>query len=60
MGTSGWCIGVAVVVSSGGVQPAGAAELTADRGSVQTSVLVEQDGRWLVVAFHNTRQEPRG
>jgi uncharacterized protein (TIGR02246 family) len=43
-----------------GVQPAGAAELTADRASVQTSVLVEQDGRWLVAAFHNTRQEPRG
>jgi uncharacterized protein (TIGR02246 family) len=60
VGTSGWCIGVAVVVSSGGVQPAGAAELTADQASVQTSVLVEQDGRWLVAAFHNTRQEPRG
>jgi hypothetical protein len=32
----------------------------ADRASVQTSVLVEQDGRWLGAAFHNTRQEPRG
>jgi hypothetical protein len=27
---------------------------------VQTSVLVERDGRWFVTAFHNTRQEPRG
>ena len=48
------------MVSSGGGQPAGTAELTADRASVQTSVFVEQDGRWLVAAFHNTRQEPRG
>jgi uncharacterized protein (TIGR02246 family) len=52
--------GVAVVVSSGGVRPAEGAELTADRASVQTSVLVEQDGKWLVAAFHNTRQESRG
>ncbi len=42
--------GVAVVVSSGGVQPAEAAELTADRASVQTSVLVEEDGGWRVAA----------
>lgn len=53
--------GVAVVVSTGGVWPAEAAELTSDRVSVQTSVLVEEDGGWRVAAFQNTRrQAPAG
>lgn len=47
---------VAVVVTTGGVQPAEAAELTADRASVQTSTLVVRDGSWLIAAFQNTRQ----
>ncbi|HVH24872.1 MAG TPA: SgcJ/EcaC family oxidoreductase [Pseudonocardia sp.] len=46
--------GVAVVVSTGGVQPTEAAELTPDRASVQTTVLVESTGTWRVAAFHNT------
>lgn len=48
--------GVAVVVSAGGVRPAEAAELTPDRASVQTSLLVEEDGGWRVAAFQNTRR----
>jgi len=50
--------GVAVVVSTGGVQPAEAAELTPDRASVQTTVLVGNTGTWRVAAFHNTRKQP--
>jgi hypothetical protein len=41
-----------------GVQPAEAAELTPDRASVQTTVLVESTGTWRVAAFHNTRKQP--
>ena len=50
--------GVAVVVSTGGVQPTEAAELIPDRASVQTTVLVESTGTWRVAAFHNTRKQP--
>jgi hypothetical protein len=31
-----------------------------DAAAYADHVLVEQDGRWFVAAFHNTRQEPRG
>lgn len=52
--------GVAVVVTTGGVRPAGAAELTDDRVSVQTSVLVAGDAGWRVAAFQNTRRDAAG
>ena len=50
---------VAVVVSSGAVQPTGAAELAADRVSVQSYVVVEDGDAWRVAAFQNTRRQPR-
>lgn len=46
---------VAVVVSTGGIQLAGQAEL-GDRESVQTLVLTRSGERWLIAAFQNTRK----
>jgi uncharacterized protein (TIGR02246 family) len=44
-----------VLAGGGGVRPQGAAELTADRKSVVSLVLVEDGDAWLVTAFQNTR-----
>jgi hypothetical protein len=44
-----------VLAGGGGVRPQGAAELTADRKSVVSLVLVEDGDSWLVTAFQNTR-----
>ncbi|MFG3257070.1 SgcJ/EcaC family oxidoreductase [Streptomyces sp. NPDC048172] len=50
--------GVAVVVEAGGIRLDGAAELTDDRRSVLTFVLVEEEGGvWRIAAFQNTRQQ---
>ena len=46
---------VAVVVSTGGIQLDGQAEL-GDRDSVQTLVRTRSGERWLVAAFQNTRR----
>ena len=35
-------------------------DVTGKRRSNQTYVVVRQDGRWLVTAFHNTRYRPMG
>jgi uncharacterized protein (TIGR02246 family) len=48
---------VAHVITVGAVRPAGAAAVTADRDSVPSYVLVEDDGRWRIAAFHNTRRQ---
>ncbi|MEJ3655245.1 SgcJ/EcaC family oxidoreductase [Actinomycetes bacterium KLBMP 9759] len=50
--------GVAHVLSGGGVELAGSAGLPADRASVVTFVLVQDEGEWRVAAFHNTRRSP--
>ncbi|MBB4934460.1 uncharacterized protein (TIGR02246 family) [Lipingzhangella halophila] len=51
--------GVAVVQQGGGIRPDGAAGMAADRASVATLVVVEEDqGHWRVAAFHNTRRQP--
>lgn len=47
---------VAVAVSGGAVQLVGA-ELTADRASVVSFVLVEDGGTWRIAAFQNTRRQ---
>lgn len=47
---------VAVAVTGGAVQLAGA-ELTADRASVVSFVLVDDGGTWQVAAFQNTRRK---
>jgi len=49
--------GVALVLSGGGVQPAGEPELDPDRESVAYLVLVGDGGAWQIAAFHNTRRQ---
>jgi uncharacterized protein (TIGR02246 family) len=46
--------------AGGGVQLAGTAELTPDRESVVSLVLVEDDGSWRIAAFQNTRRQHAG
>lgn len=48
---------VAIMVTSGGIAPAGQAEPGSDRESVQTTVLVKDQGTWRFAAFHNTRRQ---
>lgn len=48
---------VAHVVTAGAVQPDGADTVTTDRDSVPSYVLVNDDGRWRIAAFHNTRRQ---
>jgi uncharacterized protein (TIGR02246 family) len=49
----------AVMVTSGAVTLAGQDATGPDHESLQTFVLVKNDGRWRVTAFHNTRREAR-
>lgn len=49
-----------VHTAGGGVQLAGTAELTPDRESVVSLVLVEEDGSWRIAAFQNTRRQHAG
>jgi uncharacterized protein (TIGR02246 family) len=44
-----------VLAAGGGIRPRGADELTADRRSVVSLVLVEDGDDWRVAAFQNTR-----
>ena len=44
-----------VLAAGGGIRPQGVDEVTADRKSVVSLVLVEDGGEWLVAAFQNTR-----
>jgi uncharacterized protein (TIGR02246 family) len=50
------CPDVAIMVTSGVVTPAGQSATGPDHESVQTFVLIKNDNRWRVAAFHNTRQ----
>lgn len=50
---------VAIAVVAGGVRPAGAEELTSDRASVVSLVLVEDGDGWRITAFQNTRVQER-
>ncbi len=47
---------VALVVGTGGARLPDRTEL-GERDSVQTMVLVRENGRWLAAAFQNTRQQ---
>ncbi len=47
----------AIMVVSGVVTLAGQGATGPDHKSVQTFVLIKNDGRWRVTAFHNTRQQ---
>ncbi|GAA3068677.1 SgcJ/EcaC family oxidoreductase [Pseudonocardia yunnanensis] len=49
-----------VHTAGGGVQLAGTAELTPDRESVVSLVLVEDGGSWQIAAFQNTRRQHAG
>jgi uncharacterized protein (TIGR02246 family) len=49
-----------VHTAGGGVQLAGAAELTPDRESVVSLVLVDDGGSWQIAAFQNTRRQNVG
>ncbi|GLZ45371.1 hypothetical protein Acsp06_15560 [Actinomycetospora sp. NBRC 106375] len=51
---------VHVVNASGGILPAGEAQVAADRASVVSYVLVRDGAGWRVSAFQNTRKTPRG
>jgi uncharacterized protein (TIGR02246 family) len=46
--------------AGGGVQLAGTAELTPDRESAVSLVLVDDDGSWQIAAFQNTRRQHAG
>lgn len=46
---------LAHLVTTGAVLPDGQVEVTADRRSVVSYVLVDEDGVWKVAAFQNTR-----
>jgi uncharacterized protein (TIGR02246 family) len=48
---------VAIMVMSGVVTLAGQSATGPDHQSVQTFVLIRNDNRWLVAAFHNTRRQ---
>ncbi|GAA1842840.1 SgcJ/EcaC family oxidoreductase [Pseudonocardia ailaonensis] len=50
---------VHVVNATGGVLPAGAADVPAERVSVVSYLLVRADSGWQVAAFQNTRRAPR-
>ena len=47
----------AIMVVSGVVTLAGQGATGPDHKSVQTFVLIKNDGQWRVTAFHNTRQQ---
>jgi uncharacterized protein (TIGR02246 family) len=49
---------VALFHSSGGVRWPGQEKASAEQNSVQTFVLVKQDGQWRITAFQNTRIQP--
>lgn len=51
---------LAHLVTTGAVLPDGQAEVTADRRSIVSYVLVDEDGAWKVAAFQNTRAPQAG
>jgi uncharacterized protein (TIGR02246 family) len=51
---------LAHLVTEGAVLPDGQADITADRRSIVSYVLVDQDGIWKIAAFQNTRAPQTG
>lgn len=51
---------LAHVVMAGAVLPPGQVEVTADRRSIVSYVLVADDGAWKITAFQNTRAPQEG
>lgn len=51
---------LAHLVTVGAVLPAGQAEVTADRRSIVSYVLIDEHGAWKVAAFQNTRAPQAG
>jgi uncharacterized protein (TIGR02246 family) len=49
---------VAIVIATGAVRLAGQATASADRQSINTTMLIKRDGVWRIRAFQNSRVQP--